>query len=384
MKIALILAVAVYNAASVQGNRLCVTLFALSLGAPSWMVGALVALYYVLPIFVGLAIGRRIDRAGAGPVIAVCGVATLVSFLVPFAVPALASLAVSACLAGIAFVATSVAANVMVPQLGKPEECTSNYSWYALASSGGMALGPLVAGFGIDHIGHRFTFLVLAAVPVAMLSVLYAVWRIMPRAVARTQVSKGRLRELVRAPGVPVPLIGSALAPVVLDLFFFVVPLYGTSIGLSASTIGIVLGCCSGASLGLRVLLPFLARHLREWTLVAGSFLTSGFMLGLVPLASGTPQLIAIAIVAGMSMGVSAPMVLVVLSKSLPGGRQGELLGVRAVLLSVGQMAAPALVGVLSGLVGLAPVVAVMGAGVMAFGWRARREGRALRREATR
>ena len=379
MKLALILAVGLYNAASVQGSRLCVTLYALSLGAPSWAVGALVALYYVLPIFIGLAIGRQIDRAGTGPVIASCGIATTASFLLAFAVPGIPILAVSACLAGVAFVAVSVAANVMVPMMGAPEERTRNYSWYALASSAGMAAGPLIAGFGIDHVGHRFTFLLLAVLPLTMLAVLYAGWRSVPRAAPRSHAPAGRLRDLVRAPGVPVPLIGSALAPVVLDLFFFVVPLYGTSLGLSASTIGIILGCCSGASVGLRVVLPLLARHLNEWSLVAASFTLSGLMLALVPLAGGTPLLIAIALVAGLGMGISAPMILVVLSKSLPDGRQGEHLGVRAVMLSVGQMVAPSLVGVLSGLAGLAPVVAVMGLGVMAYGWRATREGRRRR-----
>ena len=380
MKLALILVIGLYNAASVQGSRLCVTLFALSLDAPSWLVGSLAALYYVLPIFLGLAIGRAIDRAGTGPTVATCGALSLLSYLIPLLMPGLVSLAISACLAGVSFVAVSVAANVMVPKMGSPEDTSRNYAWYALASSVGMAVGPLISGFGIDHVGHRFTFALLTVIPLVMLVVLYAGWRMMPAAAARNLVSSGRLRDLARSPGVPVPLVGAALAPVVLDLFFFVVPLYGTSIGLSASTIGVVLGVFSGASVSVRLLLPVFARFTRPWTLVAGSFAMSGFMLGLMPLASGTPMLIAFSVLAGVSTGVSAPMVLTVLAKTLPEGRQGELLGVRAILQSFGQMAGPALVGALSGLAGLAPVVGVMGLGVMYYGWQARREG--LRRGA--
>ena len=376
MKLALILVIGLYNAASVQGSRLCVTLFALSMDAPSWLVGSLAALYYVRPIFLGLAIGRAIDRAGSGPTVATCGTLTLLSYLVPLAFPGFVSLAVSACLAGASFVAVSVAANVMVPRMGGPEETTRNYSWYGLASSAGMAVGPLISGFGIDHVGHRATFALLTVVPLGMLAVLYAGWRRMPPVSTRHRESAGRLRDLVRSPGVPVPLIGAAMAPVVLDLFFFVVPLYATSIGLSASTIGLVLGIFSGASVSVRFLLPVFARFARPWTLVAGSFAMSGFMLGLVPLAGGTPMLIAFSVLAGISTGVSAPMVLTALAKTLPEGRQGELLGVRAVLISCGQTGAPALVGALSGLAGLAPVVGVMGLGVMYYGWQARREGR--------
>ena len=375
MRLALILAVGLYNSASVQGSRLCVTLYALSLGAPSWLVGTLVALYYVLPIFAGLAIGRLIDRVGAGRVLAACGASSLASFLLPFALPGYASLAVAACLAGIAFVAVSVAANVVVPQIGGSEDHTRNFSWYALASAAGMAVGPLIAGFGIDHVGHRLTFGLLSVIPIAMLSVLYAARRLLPAAVPRKQASQGSLVDLVRAPGVPVPLIGGSLAPIVLDLFFFVVPLHATQIGLSASTIGSILGFSSGCSMATRVVLPRIARHVKEWTLVAASFTGTGLFLTLVPLAGGTPMLLVLAMFAGFSTGVSAPMVLVVLYNSLPKGRQGELLGVRAVLLSAGQMAAPSLVGAVSGLTGLAPVVALLGASVMGYGWLARREG---------
>ncbi len=375
MKLALILAIGLYNAASVQGSRLCITLYALSLGAPSWLVGTLVALYYVLPIFAGLAIGRMIDRTGAGRMLAVCGSLTLASFLLPLALPGYASLAVSACLAGISFVAVSVAANVIVPQMGGPEDHTRNFSWYALASSAGMASGPLIAGFGIDHVGHRLTFGLLCIVPLAMLSVLYAARHLLPEAVPRKQASKGSITELVRAPGVPVPLIGGALAPIVLDLFFFVVPLHATHIGLSASTIGTILGFSSGCSMAMRVVLPRIARRVKDWTLVAASFAGTGFFLALVPLADGTPWLLVLAMGAGFSTGVSAPMVLTVLYNSLPQGRQGELLGVRAMLLSAGQMAAPSMVGVVSGVTGLAPVVALLGAAVMGYGWMARREG---------
>lgn len=375
MKLALILAVGIYNAASVQGSRLCVTLYALSLGAPSWLVGTLVALYYVLPIFAGLAIGRMIDRAGAGRVLAFCGASSLASFLLPLALPGYASLAVSACLAGVSFVAVSVAANVIVPQMGGPDDHTRNFSWYALASSAGMAVGPLIAGFGIDHVGHRLTFGLLGFVPLAMLSVLYGAWRLLPAAVPRKQASQGSLVDLVRAPGVPVPLIGSALAPIVLDLFFFVVPLHATRIGLSASTIGSILGFSSGCSMAMRVVLPRVARHVREWTLVAASFAGTGLVLALVPFTGGTPFLLVLAMFAGFSTGVSAPMVLVVLYNSLPQGRQGELLGVRAMLISAGQMAAPSVVGAVGGVTGLAPVVALLGAAVMGYGWMARREG---------
>ncbi|MBW8906225.1 MAG: MFS transporter, partial [Betaproteobacteria bacterium] len=46
------------------GSRMTTTLFAIQLGAPAYTVGALVALFAVVPMFLSVTAGRLIDRLG--------------------------------------------------------------------------------------------------------------------------------------------------------------------------------------------------------------------------------------------------------------------------------------------------------------------------------
>lgn len=368
MKVLFILVISACATANLQGSRLTVTLFALALDAQPLTVGLLSALYSLLPIFVGLSIGRAVDRYGPGKPLVLCGIVAMAGYLMPFAVPQLWSLAVSAGLVGLTFITMSICLNAAVPQMGSAAERTGLYAWYALGSSLGMAAGPLLSGFGIEHLGHRATFLLLNVTPIVLLISIALGGRFFPARVAHETRATGGLREVLRTPGVRIPLAGSALAPVVLDLFFFAVPLYANSIGIGASTIGIILGSSSMAAMTVRAFLPLLVKRLPAWTMVAATFATTGAVIMLLPHSPGTPMLMALAIVAGLSTGVSAPIVISLLYGTLPQGRQAEVLGVRAVLMSSGQALVPTFVGGLSAVLGLGPVLGVCGAAIVFFG----------------
>lgn len=368
MKLAFILVLGFCNTASLQGSRLTVTLLALSLDASPLTVGALAALYFGLPLAAGLSIGRAIDRIGMLVPLLLCGVTVIVGNLLAFAFPQIWSLAVSASLVGLAFMATSISLNVLVPLLGPAAERTTNYTWFSLGSSMGMAAGPLIAGFGIEHLGHRTTFLLLVAVPIVALSMLAASRRLLPAVATHAASTTGRLRDVLRESAVRVPFLGSALAPIILELYFFVVPLFAAGIGIGASTIGIILGCCSGTAMGVRMLLPFLLSRMRAWSMVAATFAVTGLSFVLLPHTTSVPLLVLLSIVTGISTGASAPIVISLLYGTLR-GRQAEVMGLRAVVASGGLVATPALVGGLSAVLGLAPVLAMVGTGVIMFAW---------------
>ena len=86
------------------GSRMTTTLFALQLGASAFTVGALVALFAVLPMLLSVTAGRLIDRLGPrrpvmlGLAVLACG-ATL-----PFLFPSVEILYVSSPLIGTSFI----------------------------------------------------------------------------------------------------------------------------------------------------------------------------------------------------------------------------------------------------------------------------------------
>ena len=54
------------------------------------------------------------------------------------------------------------------------------------------------------------------------------------------------------------------------DTHLFVVPIFGVAIGLSATTIGIILASFAAATFVIRLVLPLIQRRVRSWTLVRG------------------------------------------------------------------------------------------------------------------
>ena len=83
------------------------------------------------------------------------------------------------------------------------------------------------------------------------------------------------------------------------DLFYFVMPIYGTSIGLSASTIGGILGSFAAATFAVRMVLPWFARRLPEWRLVTFTLFVACVAYALFPLVRTVPLIAAIAFLLG-------------------------------------------------------------------------------------
>ena len=71
------------------------------------------------------------------------------------ALPALTTLFVAVLLLGTSFTCYQVAITNLVGALGEPKERTRNYSVLSLGFAGASFLGPLIAGFAIDGLGHK-------------------------------------------------------------------------------------------------------------------------------------------------------------------------------------------------------------------------------------
>jgi len=63
-RLALLVALTILAHAAFNGSRVTVSLYALSLGSSPLVVGALVSLYSILPIFLAVSAGRMVDRVG--------------------------------------------------------------------------------------------------------------------------------------------------------------------------------------------------------------------------------------------------------------------------------------------------------------------------------
>ena len=82
--------------------------------------------------------------------------------------------------------------------------------------------------------------------------------------------------ELLRHPDVRAILIVSGMISMGWDMQSFLIPVYGNSVGLAASQIGLVLGSFAAATFVIRLAMPALARRYHEWQVLLFTLLASG------------------------------------------------------------------------------------------------------------
>ena len=368
MRLWQIIALTVLTHSVFNGSRMLVSLYAIHLHASPFTVGALMSFYAVLPMLLAVSAGRLVDRSGARWPLFGASVAVALGVLLPFVWPRLETLYVAGTLIGTGFMVFHVAVNQVVGALGRAEERAANFSWLALGFSVSGSLAPLLTGFAIDSIGHAHTFLLLFLFPLTPLAVLWLNRPALPRAKERkADAGERRVMDLLRNRELRRVFIASGLLSMGWDLYTFVIPIYGSRIGLSASTIGVIMGTFAVATFAVRLLMPLLVRRVKEWHTITAALLVAAGTYSLFPFFTSVPLLMALSFVLGIGLGCSQPMVMALLYNTSPPGRQGEAVGVRTTVMNASHTVLPLAFGALGAALGMGPVfwsmAALLGAG---------------------
>jgi MFS family permease len=301
----------------------------------------------------------------------------LAGLLLAFALPRIETLFVVSVLTGTGFMLYHICVNQAAALVGGPEQRTRNFSVLALAFSTSGFIGPVMAGFAIDSIGHRNTFLLCAGFMVAALALIHyrknAIAQLHNAPPNPTPHEKKRAVDLLRIPALLRVFIVSGLMSMCWDLYSFVMPIHGSSIGLSASTIGLILGSFGCATFLFRLILPWIVHRFNERTFLIAAMVLTGLMLALIPLVHSVPLLMAVSFALGIGLGGVQPMIMAMLYEKAPPGRGGEAVGMRTQLLNITQAAIPLIFGALGAALGMTPVFFAMGAAVLWGAWYARR-----------
>lgn len=377
-RIFLIIALTCAGFTSFNGSRVLMSLYAYDLGAGAFGIGILVSLYSLFPLLLSVTAGRVSDRFGVRRPIVMGSAGTAIGFTLPDLFPQVEVLYVSAILIGLSFVFQSVAVQNLVPSLpGKGQEIadaeqrTKNVSNFSLGISVAQFFGPLIAGFGADFIGHRHTFLVFAVLAMVPAIAFYVRPRLVPRRTRRgtSDYVKQSPMDLLKQPGLRRTFITSGVMMAGVDLFVFYTPIFGRSIGLSGSVIGVILAVYAAAQFIIRFFLPMFVRRLGEervlnvtMALAAVTYLAFPFFRE--PLVLGI-----VAFLLGLGLGCGQPLSMIQTYNRSPPGRSGEALGIRFSVINFVHMAVPLLFGSIGASVGLVGVywgnAAFLGAGAL-------------------
>ena len=357
MSIQAVLLIVLFNMTAFRASKVLISLFAIDLGASQFLIGVLIALYSLFPVMLALYAGKLSDRFGVKVPMIVGSLGFAGGLAVPFLFQSLTALCVSAVLIGVFHMMYNVSAQNLVGSLGGPEARTRNFSNYALAMAIGSFIGPMSAGFAIDQIGYATSYLFIAAIPLVPVLIMAFSRGIVSGRRVKTEEEQATLSaSLLSNPVLRRTLIASAVATTAQDLFQFYMPIYGHSIGLSASAIGVVLAMSGIAAFVVRTALPAMVKRWSADTVFNTSLYVSASAFLFFPLLTNAPALAALALVLGLGMGCAQPVTLMLIYNRAPDGRSGEALGMRVTINQFMHIAVPIIFGSLGTAFGIAPV----------------------------
>ena len=364
--------------ACMAGTRLAAPLLALRQGYGEAAVGVLLALFALTQVFLALPAGRYADRHGLKRPMAWSAVAAATGAGMAAAFPVFPVLCIAALLTGGATGAASIALQRHVGRAAQtPTELKQVFSWLAIGPAISNFIGPFGAGLAIDHAGFPLAFLLLAVLPL-----LGWFWVRHTRELAPVVVPAGAHRsnplDLVREPMFRRLLIVNWLISSCWDVHTFVVPVLGHERGLSASVIGSILGAFAVAAVVIRMLMPMIAQHLREWVVIAVSMLLTALLFGIYPLLQSALAMTLCSVALGLALGMVQPMMMSTLHQITPEHRHGEAVALRMMAINASSVAMPLLFGLAGTFVGIGAVFWSVGAAVglgARMAWRLRAAG---------
>jgi MFS family permease len=381
MAIHLIVLTCVLIHAGFGGAKVALPLHALHLGVDPFTVGVMMALWALCPMLIALYVGKLVDRVGARVPMLAGAIGVAVALLVPFAFPGVPALYVMALAVGTAFQFFFVPIQGITGALGGPEDRARNYSSLAIGFSIASFLGPLIAGFSIDYLGYRMAYLVLALWVIAAAVLLLLKGHLLPKAPARSGADgkKSSSFDLLRNGRLRDALIASGLISVAWDLYLFYFPIYGHSIGLSASVIGMVISAFALAVFSIRVVLPRLAQRWSELQILLYAIGFAGAVFLLFPLFRDPWLLAAASFLLGLGCGVGQPMSMSLIYSLAPPGRASEGAGLRVTFNHFTHLVVPLAFGGIGTAFGFAPVFVSCSALLIGSSWYGHYTGRRVK-----
>ena len=332
----------------------------------------LLALFALTQVFLALPAGRFTDRHGLKRPIAWSVAMAFAGAALAVAFPMFPVLCVSALMTG---GATGVAVIALQRHVGRaagnPTQLKQVFGWLSIGPAVSNFIGPFAAGLLIDHAGPSAGSLVGYQAAFALMAVLSLVTWVWVRnthelapVVPAAGAAKPRVLDLLRQPMMRRLLLVNWLLASCWDVHTFVVPILGHERGFSASVIGSILGAFAIAAAVIRVFLPMLAAHLREWVVVSMAMAITAVLFAVYPLMPSALSMGLCSVLLGLTLGSVQPMIMSTLHQITPAHRQGEALALRLMSINASSVLMPLLFGSAGALIGVSGLFWIVGAAV--------------------
>lgn len=346
---------------------------AVELGLSVIWIGTITAVYALLPIIVGVQVGRFIDR-GHDTMTTWLATGLLVFACIGFvAFPNLPALFVFTAITGTAHLMLNISQQVLCTKCGTgPGAIERAVGNYMVANAVGQGLGPYIVGWagGSAHLPPT-PLLFEIALAGSVLSFVSALL-IRPRLTADTRrAQRGKpppLRDLLFAPGVTTIILVSVVTVVAQDLIVVYLPLLGAERHMSVDTVGMLLTVRAAASMLSRLLFVRLHMAFGRVRLTIVSTLMSAVAYAGLAIPMPLWAMYATIALAGFALSVSITASIAGVLGIASGGAVGTANSLRTMANRIGQFIIPFLAGLIAAATGTGGIFVIIGVSLAASG----------------
>lgn len=364
-RLATTLFIAVSSNSVLTASRFALPVVALGLGASEFTVGLLSALLMVVPLFTALPFGRLLDRTGSLTPMKVATVLAVLSGLVSVPHPGLASLALTALLAGAGSMMCHIASTRAVGGAGTGDTRMRLLGLLGVGYAIMQFLAPVMVGYAYDASGARAAFATLAAPPIVALAVIFAGRHLYDAPATRAEAPPAgdtRLIQLLREPRLRTWAVVYAVFQSALSFYPVVSTLHGGELGFSASAIS---GLFAAQALGVissRAVVSFIAGTTSRRLLVGIALLVSAGAFLVTPMLDAWTFLAAASLLVGTATGLGQPVSMAMVYEAAPAHRLNEAISFASISANLLQLVVPVVSGALASLYGVSAMTMLVAA----------------------
>lgn len=351
--------------------RVATTYRAVELDLSVVWLGVITAVYAVLPIVIGVPIGRFIDRGydaattwmGGG--LLIIGCAGFVLF------PNLAGILVATAILGTAHLLFVVSQQIQCTRCGTgPGAMERAIGNYMVANAAGQGVGPYIVALAGGSASVPPTHLLFAiSLGGAVLTMAFALLT-QSTGAHKLPVDRAKvpLRDLLFAPGLTTIIVVSVITVVAQDLIVVYLPLLGSDRGMSVDAVGTLLAIRAVASMLSRLIYARLHVAFGRIPLTLTSTFVGAVAYALLAFPLPLPLLSATIAVAGFALSISITASIAGVLAIASGGAIGTANSLRTMASRIGQSIIPILASLVAAATGTGSIFLIIGIGLAASG----------------
>lgn len=346
------------------------SLYAVESGASTAVVGFMVTLRAVLPLFIAMPAGQLIDSIGPFKMIRFGTILLILSLFMTGLSSNLWMLSLSQLFLGASIVITASSLQVMV-STGDPKERNESIKKYSMWMSAGGMIGPLLGGgivslFETELTGYRMTFLISSLLSVLALGVILFVsnkyphsskseassWGLLkPRGIAESYLSGIHLAKNRK---VQFGLIGTFLIMYIQSLYMSFFPIFLSELGYGSLFISVALAAKGLSGMLSRYVVSWVMKYIEMEKILIAAGVLAAVCVMVTPFAGlHIASTIILIVILGAAVGINLPISIMIMVNDTKESDRGKLMGLRLLTNRFSQIISPAMFGILGQSIGL-------------------------------